>query len=129
MLAIKFKRVGKKGQASFRVVVMEKRTKLQGRYTDDLGWFNPHDDSMQIDKEKVAHWISVGAQPTPTVWNLLVKSGAVRGKKIAVHRVSKKTETPEANPAPAPAPVAAVAEPAASAEGGSAFGGEAPKTE
>ena len=111
MLAIKFKRVGKKGQAGFRVVVMEKRSKLQGRYTDDLGWFNPHDDSMQLDKARAAHWLSKGAQPTPTVWNLFVKTGVVRGKKLAVHRAAKKGDAA----APAEAPVAAAA-PAPAAE-------------
>lgn len=102
MLAIKFKRVGKKHQASFRVVVTEKRTKLNGRAVDDLGWMNPHTDTFDIKKEKAAHWISVGAQPTPSVHNLLVKAGVISGAKIAVHAHSKK----QAAESPAPVPAA-----------------------
>jgi len=111
MLAIKFKRVGKKHQASFRVVVTEKRTKLDGRYVDDLGWMNPHTDTFDVKKEKAEHWISVGAQPTPSVHNLLVKAGVVTGAKIPVHARSKKQVTEEAAPAaPAPSPAAPAAE-------------------
>ena len=91
MLAIKLKRIGKKRQASFRVVVMEKRSKLQGRFVEDLGWANPHTDEQKVDAERTTHWLKVGAQPTDTAWNLLVKAGVVRGKKIAVHGKSKQT--------------------------------------
>lgn len=94
MLAIKLKRIGKKHQASFRVVVMEKRSKLQGRFLEDLGWANPRTDERQLNAERASYWMKVGAKPTDTAWNLLVKAGVVRGKKIAVHSKSKKTATP-----------------------------------
>lgn len=90
MLAIKFKRIGKKHQPSFRVVVMEKRSKVQGRYVDDLGWYNLDNKSFNLNKERVAHWIGVGAQPTDSVHNLLVKSGAIKASKKPVHKKSKK---------------------------------------
>lgn len=96
MLAIKLKRIGKKHQASFRVVVMEKRSKLQGRFIEDLGWANPRTDERQVDAERASYWMKVGAKPTDTAWNLLVKAGVVRGKKIAVHRKSKKPAEPTA---------------------------------
>ena len=89
MLAIKFKRVGKKHQASFRVVVAEKRSKLNGRFVDDLGWFNPKTDAFEINKEKTMYWIGVGAQPTASIHNLLNRAGVIKGKKIAVHKKAK----------------------------------------
>jgi small subunit ribosomal protein S16 len=95
MLAIKLKRIGKKGQASFRLVVQEKRTKLQGRSVENLGWVNPRTNEYKVDAERVAHWLSMGAQPTDTVWNLLVKSGVVRGTKRSVHSVSKHDKPAE----------------------------------
>jgi small subunit ribosomal protein S16 len=98
MLAIKLKRIGKKHQVSFRLVVVEKRSKLQGRFVEDLGWANPRTDERRINAERVSHWMKVGAQPTPTVWNLLVKAGAVRGKKIAVHGKSKQSASIETAP-------------------------------
>jgi small subunit ribosomal protein S16 len=104
MLAIKFKRIGKKRQASFRIVIGEKRSKLQGRFVEDIGWFNPRDEKFKINKERAIYWIGVGAQPTASIHNLFVKAGVVTGKKIAVHGKSKKkaepaTEAPPAAPA------------------------------
>ena len=89
MLAIKFKRIGKKHQASFRIIVAEKRSKLQGRFVEDLGWFNPQNDECKLDNERVLHWLKVGAMPTASVHNLLVRNGAIEGKKIPVHKKSK----------------------------------------
>jgi small subunit ribosomal protein S16 len=92
MLAIKLKRIGKKHQATFRVIVAEKRSKLNGRFIEDLGWVNPHAHTSEIKKELAKKWISQGAQPTQTVHNLLVKNGVIDAPKIPVHKKSKKTE-------------------------------------
>jgi len=92
MLAIKLKRVGKKHQATFRVIVAEKRLKINGRFVEDLGWMNPHTNTFEIKNDLAKKWILQGAQPTATVHNLLVKAGAIEGKKIPVHKKSKKQE-------------------------------------
>ena len=91
MLAIKLKPTGKKHQRYFRIVVAEKKSKLQGRFLDDLGWLNPHTDTQNINKEKVAKWLKNGAQPTDTVHNLLVKMQIIQKKKRHVSS-RKKTE-------------------------------------
>jgi len=91
MLSIKLKRIGKKNQASFRVVVLEKRSKLNGRYVEDLGFLNPKSDEFNINKERVDYWLKVGAQPTDTIHNLLIKNGLIKGAKIAVHKKKKST--------------------------------------
>ncbi len=70
---------------------MEKRSKVQGRFVDDLGWYNLNNKSFDLDKEKAKYWISVGAQPTDSVHNLLVKSGTLLNtKKKPVHGKSKQ---------------------------------------
>jgi len=92
MLTIKLKRIGKKHQASFRLVVLEKRSKLSGRYIEDLGWLNPKSDELNLKKERINYWLKVGAQPTDTVHNLLVKNGLIKGSKIAVHKKKKLSE-------------------------------------
>lgn len=91
MLAIKFKRTGKKHQAHFRLVVTEKRSKLRGNYVDELGWLNPRTDEDSVNGDKAKHWIKMGAKPTPSVHNLLVRKGIINGPKIPVHS-RKKTE-------------------------------------
>ncbi len=89
MLTIKLKRIGKKNQASFRIIVIEKRLKLNGRYIEDLGWLNPRNDEFDIKKERVEHWLKNGAQPTDTVYNFLVKTKIINGPKRPVHRQKK----------------------------------------
>ncbi|OGY57138.1 MAG: 30S ribosomal protein S16 [Candidatus Colwellbacteria bacterium RBG_13_48_8] len=74
MLAIKLRLVGKKGQHSFRIIVQEKRSKLQGKFVDDLGWFNPHTNQFKINQEKVKYWLSQGVEPTGSIQSLLAKS-------------------------------------------------------
>ena len=80
MLAIKFKKIGKKHQATFRLVVIPRRSKLNGRFVEDIGWYNPHSKKSEIDVARVKYWIGVGAQTTPTVHNLLVSQKIVEGK-------------------------------------------------
>ena len=123
MLAIKLQRIGKKHQPSYRIIVQEKREKLGGRSVEDLGWLNPNIDKFEVNKDRVTHWIKMGAQPTDTVHNLLVTAGVLTGSKIAVHGKA----APKAA-APAEAPVAKV-EAAASAPAPEAKAEEAPKEE
>lgn len=74
MLAIKLQRIGKKHQAMYRLIVGEKRQKLNGRQVEDIGWYNPHTKQAMVVKERVEHWIKNGAQPTDTVRALLKKN-------------------------------------------------------
>lgn len=89
MLSIKLKRIGKKHQPSYRIIVQEKRTKLGGRYVEDIGWLNPKSKEFKIEKERVGHWLKIGAKPTSTIHNLLVKSGTISGSKKPVHKKKK----------------------------------------
>ena len=102
MLVLKLKRIGKKHQASFRLVVDEKRHKLLGKNLEDLGWYNPRNKKHEFNKERILHWIKNGAQASDTVHNLLISAGIIQGKKIAVHKkVAPKVPQSEATEAPA----------------------------
>jgi len=90
MLSIKLKPIGKKGHISYRIVVAEARSKLKGRFVEDLGWYNPYTNEFKIDEEKTKKWLSSGAQATDSVHNLLVKAGVCPGPKKAVHSTKKK---------------------------------------
>ena len=92
MLRIKLRRKGKKHEPHFRLVVMEKRSKLQGRFVDDLGWINPHEKKQEIQGDKVQEWMEKGAQPTDTVYNILIRAGILKGKKRPVHKKKKVEE-------------------------------------
>ena len=84
MLAIKLQRIGKKHQPSYRVVVAEKRSKMAAPPVEDLGSYNPFTKATTVKKERVLHWVKMGAQPTVTAHNLLVKQGTIAAATIAV---------------------------------------------
>jgi small subunit ribosomal protein S16 len=71
MLKIKLFQRGKKKQRTYRIVVAEARSKRDGKFVDNLGWWNPKEEKLSIDKEKVKKWIVKGAQPTEAVRKLL----------------------------------------------------------
>ncbi len=103
MLAIKFKRIGKKHQPSFRIIIAEKRSKMVGTNVEDIGWYSPLSKKFELKKDRVTYWISKGAQPTDTVHNFLVKEGVLSAPKRAVHKKSKKAEIKAEAPAATPA--------------------------
>jgi small subunit ribosomal protein S16 len=96
MLAIKLNRIGKKHQPTFRIVVAEKRSKMGGKYVEDLGFWNPRDKTHSINKDRAIYWIGVGAQPTDTVHNILVKDQVIKGKKRSSHDIKAHTEALDA---------------------------------
>jgi small subunit ribosomal protein S16 len=105
MLAIKLQRIGRKHQPSYRLVVAEKRSKMAGPPIEDLGSYNSFTKKSTINKDRVSYWFGVGARPTVTVHNFLVKEGIVKSAKLPV-KMKKKEAAPAAAPAAAEAPAA-----------------------
>jgi small subunit ribosomal protein S16 len=75
MLAIRLTRIGSKKRPTYRVVVTEARTPRDSRVVESLGHYNPKTQpaTLKVDRERLAHWIGVGAQPSSTVKTLLKK--------------------------------------------------------
>jgi len=75
MLKIKLTRTGKKGQPSYRIVIAEARSKRDGKYVENLGYYNPlaSPKVVKIDKKRYNYWVEKGAQPTETVRRLYNK--------------------------------------------------------
>ena len=73
MLKIRLRRVGKKKNPSYRIVVAESSAPRDGAFIDWIGNYDPMVDppSIKVDQGKVAHWINNGAQPTDSVKQLL----------------------------------------------------------
>ena len=90
MLAIRLKPIGRKNQRHYRIVVVEKRSKLDGKYTEDIGFYNPFKKELVINADRAKYWIGVGAQASDTVHNMLVTKKIIDGPKIPVHGKSKK---------------------------------------
>jgi len=91
MLNIRFLRKGKKDQPFFRIVVTDKKNPPRGgRFLETLGFFNPLTKEKAIKKERMEHWLKMGAQPSDRVYNLLVSEQIIKAKKKPVHKKSKK---------------------------------------
>jgi small subunit ribosomal protein S16 len=73
---IRLTRTGAKKAPSYRVVVADGRYPRDGRFIEELGYYNPMTDPIEvkIDADKAKKWLANGAQPTETVKALLKKS-------------------------------------------------------
>ena len=74
---IRLRRMGKKKNPHYRIVVADVRAARDGRFIDQLGCYNPKEeaDQVKVDKEKVMDWLKKGAQATDVVKALLKKNG------------------------------------------------------
>ena len=107
MLTIRLKRVGRKNQPSYKVIVTPKKLGgPAGKPVEYLGWYNSLQKKFELKKERIQYWMSQGAQPSASLHNLLVKSGMVSAGKIPVHKKSKKPAEAAAQPVVASQPSA-----------------------
>ena len=104
MLKIRLQRTGKRRDPSFRIVVAEHtQSATAGKFVERVGSYNPKTKERILNNERINHWISVGAQPSPTVHNMLVSANVISGKKINVlpkKTVPKKEGEAQAESAP-----------------------------
>ena len=77
---IRLKRLGSKKNPFYRVVVADERSPRDGRFIEEIGYYNPLTDPVEIkiDAEKATKWLGNGAQPTETVRTLLKKSDIIK---------------------------------------------------
>lgn len=109
MLKIRLQRVGRVHQPAFRLVLTESANSTKsGRFKELLGSYDPRKTGEALKADRIRHWLSKGVLPTPSVWNLLVKKGVVKGKKVHVAGKGNPVAaaTAEAAPAPEAAPEA-----------------------
>lgn len=117
MVKIRLTRTGRKHQPHYRIVAIDSRKKRDGDYLEKIGYYNPRTKppTLQLDKELLQKWLDRGAQPTDTVFDLLVREGILkesklrkkrvdmmieRSKKLATEDETEDTETPKAEAQP-----------------------------
>ncbi|HRS47819.1 MAG TPA: 30S ribosomal protein S16 [Candidatus Paceibacterota bacterium] len=99
MITIRFKRVGKKHQPSYRVIVTDKNLGgPKGKAIEYLGWYNPLSKKYSLKKERISYWLSQGAQTSDSLYNLLVKDGIITDKKKVIKIKPKKKAKEEKGP-------------------------------
>ena len=74
---IRLKRLGKIRSPHYRIVVMDARTKRDGRAIEEIGLYHPKNDPsvIRVNSERAQYWLGVGAQPTEAVVALLKRTG------------------------------------------------------
>ena len=79
MVKMRLRRMGAKKQPFYRVIVADERSPRNGRFIEEIGYYNPLTEPsvIKIDADKAKEWIRNGAQPTETVKVLLKKAGIV----------------------------------------------------
>ena len=79
MVKIRLRRMGAKKAPFYRVVVADGRYPRDGRFIEEIGYYNPISEPVEvkIDADKAKTWIKNGAQPTETVKALLKKNGII----------------------------------------------------
>ena len=80
IVKIRLRRMGKKKSPFYRIVVADSRSPRDGRFIEEVGYYNPMTNpaDIKVEEEKVQKWLQNGAQPTETVKSLLTKAGIVK---------------------------------------------------
>lgn len=97
MLSIRMRRTGSKKRPFFRVVVSEARSKKEGEFIEVLGFYNPRTKPavFEINKDRVAHWVKMGARPSDSVRTLMARH-LTRDRGLVVAPVTAQPAAPTA---------------------------------
>lgn len=97
MLRIRLRRTGKKKQASYRVVVADRRAARDGAFVEVIGHYNPRSDpqTLVLEEDRVKYWLEHGAQPSETVHRLLHKEGLIAVAPPQRHTAPSSSEQRE----------------------------------
>jgi small subunit ribosomal protein S16 len=90
MLRIRLSRKGRTHKPMYRIVVSDQKRDTQGRAVENLGHYNPFSKEIVINKERAQYWLSVGAQPSDSVFNIFVSQGVMEAKKRGASSLTKK---------------------------------------
>jgi small subunit ribosomal protein S16 len=112
MMAVKIRlrRMGSKKRPFYRVVVADSRRARDGRFIENLGYYNPcvEPADLKINDERARHWLQCGAQPSDTAAALLKKQGII-GRTVVpttAETTTAETTTAETTPAETATPAA-----------------------
>ena len=127
---IRLRRMGKKKQPHYRIVVTDSRSPRDGRFVENLGYYNPIPDPalLRVDLERVDYWLGEGAITSPTVGSLVTKARAGGDESVALVAPASDSGGTASSTAAAPED-AADSDPASDASPGDDTGAEAAAAE
>ena len=77
MVKIRLTRTGRHFDPSYRIVVADSHYARDGRFIEQVGFYDPMNGEVRVDEEKVLSWLNKGAQPSDTVKSLLSQQGII----------------------------------------------------
>ncbi len=79
MVRLRLRKVGSKAQQSFRIVAAEREHPRDGRFLENLGYYNPRTQpaTIEMDEARIYHWLKNGAQPSDSVLKLFHVTGTL----------------------------------------------------
>jgi small subunit ribosomal protein S16 len=79
MVRIRLRRIGLKGQPSYRIVAADKESPRDGRFLEILGFYNPRTEpsTLTVKEDRVFHWMKNGAQPSESVEQIFKSAGTL----------------------------------------------------
>ena len=100
MVRLRLKRMGRRHRPFYRLNAVEKRTQRDGRVLENLGWYNPveknADKQLELNTERIKHWLDQGAQPSDTVKDLLARQDIIDADAWRAEREWKRKKNYEA---------------------------------
>ena len=98
MLSIRMRRAGSKKRPFYRVVVAEGRDPREGSFLEVLGTYNPRTKpaKVEIDRERIMHWVKNGARPSDSVRTLLARHLTKDRSAVAAPVTTDATAAPQA---------------------------------
>lgn len=101
MVKIRLKRIGNKFNAIYRIIVADAKAPRDGKFIEEIGFYNPHSKELKIEKELAFKWLSNGAQLTDTAKDLFTKEKLIaefnkqRPQKKVKKAKTRKTKSKE----------------------------------
>jgi small subunit ribosomal protein S16 len=78
MVRLRLKRTGRRHRPAYRIIAVDQRASRDGRAIEELGLYDPANENpdlrVSLNSERIAYWLSVGAQPSETVRSLIQKA-------------------------------------------------------
>lgn len=101
--------MGRKKKPHYRIVVADSRAPRDGRFVENLGYYNPLPDPalLKVDLERIDYWLGEGAVASPTVGSLVAKARAGGDDKVALVKPGDGNGDAAASESPADAPESA----------------------
>jgi len=92
---LRLKRLGRKGIPFYRICAIDRRTRRDGPAIEEIGHYDPlaktDDERVKLNVERAKYWLSVGAEPSDTVRDILRKAGLLEAAPVS-ERVNKQRQ-------------------------------------